>query len=343
MTSADVIDVPAESSSEWFLWSEAQGWGDGLPTIEPTEQRVGELLAGTKCAVADLVPMPPRYILPEPRVLAANAVMAGCGPEHFPVVLAAVRAVLAPSYNLRGTLATTHPCTPMILVSGPAVNSVNINAGGNCFGQGTRANAVIGRALSLILMNIGGAYPQQMDYATHGTPAKYTFCFGENSERSPWEDYHVRRGFDPTDSVVTVMSAEAPHNVNDHGSTSGEGILLTIAGTMAQAGSNNTHGPGPHFLVIGPEHAETLQQDKWSIEDIQSWLWEHARLPVDAVSEGNRKFYDGFGKQIVDGHYPIGPNPQELHIVVAGGAGKHSMYIPSFALTEVSHAKIEFS
>ena len=155
--------------------------------------------------------------------------MAGCRPEYFPVVLAALRGVLKDEYNLHGTLATTHPCAPMVMVNGPLRQTLDINCSSNCFGQGWRANATIGRALELILLNVGGAKPGVMDRSTHGSPAKYAFCFGENEEESPWEPYHVRRGFAPEDSVVTVMAGEPPHNINDHASSSAEGILTTIS------------------------------------------------------------------------------------------------------------------
>ena len=167
-------------------------------------------------------PVPPRQIVPTLQSLAANAVMAGCKPEYFPVVTAAMRGVLDPEYNLHGTLATTHSCAPMVMVSGPIRHELGINCGSNCFGQGWRPNATIGRALGLMLLNIAGAKPGEMDRSTQGNPAKYTFCFGENEEENPWTPYHVQRGFAPSDSVVTVMSGEGPHNLNDHGSTTGD-------------------------------------------------------------------------------------------------------------------------
>ena len=190
-------------------------------------------------------PVPPRQIVPTIQAMAANAVMAGCKPEYFPVVTAAMRGVLDPDFNLHGTLATTHSCAPMVMVSGPIRKELNINCGSNCFGQGWQANATIGRALGLMLLNIAGAKPGEMDRSTQGNPAKFTFCFGENEEENPWTPYHVQRGFAPTDSVVTVMSGEGPHNLNDHGSTTGDGLLTTFAGGMANPGANTVYGKGP--------------------------------------------------------------------------------------------------
>jgi len=268
--------------------------------------------------------------------------MAGCKPEYFPVVTAALRAVLHPDYNLHGTLATTHPCAPMLMVSGPIRKELNINCGSNCFGQGWRANATIGRALQLILNNVGGAKPGEMDRATHGSPAKFAYCFGENEEESPWEPYHVRRGFNAKDSIVTAMAAEPPHNINDHGSTSAEGLLTTIAGAIAQPGSNNIYGKGPMIIVIGPEHAQTIYRDGWkSIADLQQEIWKRSRVHVSRVSAENRASYEGSGHKVKDDHFHLTPTPQDMHIVVAGGPGKHSAWMPSFGGTMVNSIRIK--
>jgi hypothetical protein len=329
----EILDVPELDPAEWFAWAEDRGWGDGLPTVPPTEERVEAMLAGLPPDTAPLGPLPPSRLVPTLRAVAANAVLAGCRPADLPVVIAALSAVQAEAYNLHGTLATTHPCAPMVLVNGPVRTRVGLNAGGNCFGQGTRANAVIGRALALVLANVGGAKPGTMDRSTQGSPAKYTFCFAENEEESPWAPYHVRRGFEPGDSVVTVMAAEPPHNINDHGSTTGEEILTTVAATMAQAGSNNVYVKGPHLLVLGPEHAATLHRDGWTVDAVRDRLWERARIPVDRISPGNRRQFADWGIDPEGDHYTVSTGPEQLHVVVAGGAGKHSAWIPSFGST----------
>lgn len=329
----EVIDVPDLDPAEWFDWVQERGWGDGLPTVPPTEERVAAMLAELPAQPGELGPLPPSRLVPTLGSVAANAVLAGCRPADLPVVLAALRAVLTEEYNLHGSLATTHPCAPMLLVNGPARARLGLNSGGNCFGQGTRANAVIGRALALVLANVGGARPGTMDRSTQGSPAKYTFCFAEHEEASPWSPYHVRRGFAEGDSVVTAMAAEPPHNINDHGSTTGEEILTTVAGTMAQSGSNNVYVKGPHLLVFGPEHAATLHRDGWTVEAIRGWLWERARIPVDRVSPSNRSQFADWGVKPEGDHYPVSTGPEQLHIAVAGGAGKHSAWIPSFGAT----------
>jgi hypothetical protein len=284
--------------------------------------------------------MSPRRIVPTLRNIAANAVMAGCRPEYFPVVVSAVRAVLDPDYNLHGTLATTHPCAQMMIVSGPARQRLGINCGSNCFGQATKANATIGRALQLTLLNVGGAKPGNMDRATQGSPAKYSFCFGENEEESPWEPYHVRRGFAAGDSVVTVMAGEGPHNINDHASTSGKGLLTTIAGTVSQAGANVISADGPYFVVLGPEHAKTIHRDGWTIEDMQEMLYTATAVDISRVSEEQQKFYEDRTNRLIDGSYYLSRDPADIQILVAGGPGKHSAYIPSFGHNEACSMRI---
>ncbi|MGZ0189994.1 MAG: hypothetical protein ACKVH0_18655, partial [Alphaproteobacteria bacterium] len=273
MSEAEVIDLGELSPEDWNDHAIEQGWSDGFPLYAPTEDKVARFVEICRGDNEPFPPMSPRRVIPTLSSIAANAVMAGCRPEYFPAVVAAVRAVLNPEYNLHGTLATTHPCAPMIMVNGPIRNEIEINCGSNCFGQGWRANATIGRALQLTLLNVGGAKPGEMDRSTQGSPSKYAFCFGENEEESPWEPYHVRRGFAAGDNVVTTMPCEAPHNINDHGSTTGEGLLATIAGTISQTGANTIYGTAPYMVALGPEHAATLHRDGWTIEAMQEKLF----------------------------------------------------------------------
>ncbi|SVD64009.1 uncharacterized protein METZ01_LOCUS416863, partial [marine metagenome] len=234
----EIIDLGDIDPGHWNEYAMEQGWSDGFPLVMPTEDVVGRFVDMVRGDNEPLPPITPRLVIPTLETLAANAVMAGCRPEYFPAVLAAARAVLNPEYNLHGSLATTHSCAPMLMFNGPIRNEIDINVSSNCFGQGRQANATIGRALQLILLNVGGAKPGVMDRSTQGSPAKYAFCFGENEEESPWEPFHQRRGFAVDDSVVTAIPSEAPHNINDHASNSGVGVLTTIAGTISQPGAN---------------------------------------------------------------------------------------------------------
>ena len=338
---AEVLELPDMDPDTWADYVEAQGWTDGLPLVPPAEEAVARMMEGAR---GDNEPFPaitPRQVVPTLRSLAANAVMAGCRPEYFPVVLAALRGVLVADYNLHGTLATTHSCAPMIMVNGPLRRALNINCGSNCFGQGWRANAAIGRALQLILLNIGGGRPGVMDRSTFGSPAKYTFCFGENEEESPWPPYHVRKGFAPNDSVVTVMSAEPNHNLNDHGSTSGEGLLTTFAGAIASPAANTIYAKGPYFIIFGPEHAATLARDGWTVERIQQFLYEKARVPVFQVSRENQRIYEESGHLPEGGFYKVSPTPDDIHVAVAGGPGKHSAWVPSFGGTAAISVRVK--
>ncbi len=241
----EVIDLDDMDVEAFNDFATEQGWSDGMPLFVPTESKVAKFVETVRGDNRPYAPVPPRQIVPTVQALAANAVMAGCKPEYFPVVTAALRGVLEPDYNLHGSLATTHSCAPMVMISGPVRHELNINCGTNCFGQGRQANATIGRALGLMLLNVAGAKPGEMDRSTQGNPAKFTFCFGENEEENPWTPYHVQRGFAPTDSVVTVMSGEGPHNLNDHGSTTGDGLLTTFAGGMGQSRRQHDLRQGP--------------------------------------------------------------------------------------------------
>jgi hypothetical protein len=337
---SEFIELEDMDADAWNEYAEEQGWSDGLPLVLPTERAVERFVATAHGDNRPIPPVAPRQVVPTLSSLAANAVMAGCRPEYFPVVVASLRSVLEPDYNLHGTLATTHPCTNMVLVNGPIRNELGINCSSNCFGQGYRANASIGRALQLILLNIGGAKPGNMDRSTQGSPAKFAFCFGENEEESPWEPYHVRCGFAASDSVATTMASEGPHNINDHGSTSGEGLIVTMANTISNPGANTVKGKGPYFVAIGPEHAQTLARDGWTIATIQEALYERSRVAVERVSVENQKSFAEQDIPVVNGHYYVSPSPEQIHVVVAGGPGKHSAYIASFGGTCASSTKI---
>jgi hypothetical protein len=268
--------------------------------------------------------------------IATNAVMAGCRPEYMPVIVTAVRAVAEPAFNLNGMQSTTHPCAVFVLVNGPIGRELSINSGHNCFGQGRRANAAIGRAMRLVLQNIGGGTPGEGDKATQGTPAKYTYCIAENEAANPWEPLHVEQGFAPEDSTVTVAAAEGPHNIQEHFSTTGLSILQTMAGALRQSGSNNIgFRRGTPFVVFGPEHAETVARDGYSKEDVKRFLWEHSKLmAADWPSDWRKEPH--FASQLLDdfGHQDwtaVCMRPSDLYVIVAGGAGKHSCWLPTVA------------
>ena len=312
----------------------SRGWTDGLPVLPPTPERCEAMLAGRDAAeVAAIV---------EPRLgratfgkIAANAVMAGCEPAHFPVVLAAVRAMCEPEFNLKAIQSTTHPCTVACLVGGPIAETIGMNGAYNAFGQGNRANAAIGRALRLVLVNIGGASPGALDRSTMGSPAKYAFCFCENAEANPWPSHHEELGLDPQSSHVTVFGVEGPHNVNDHYGRSAEEILLTVAGTLASPGANNFYLEGQPVVVLGPEHAEVVAAGGFSKAQVREFLSEHAVVPRSVVSEAmidvleERMPHHLIGER-GEGGVRFITEPDDLIVLVAGGAGRHSAILPTF-------------
>lgn len=321
----------------------AKGWSDGLPVIPPTPERVERMLAFCdRDFEKPVARIPPRYGAATPIRVAANAVMAGCKPEYFPLVLLALEALAEEQYNLYGTQATTHPCTPFLIFNGPAAQEAGLNSGHNAMGNYFRANAAIGRAVRLALVNIGAAMPGTGDMATAGTPAKFTFCVAENEARNPWEPLHVELGFPREASTVTVVAAEGPHNINDHESLTAEGILTMVAGTMAITGSNNAYYAGQPVLAFGPEHAATVAGGGMSKADVKQWLFEHATLPLARFSKETieRRFRRKLAGQYADA--PLAApvrmvsRPEDLIVIVTGGAGKHSQYVPTFGNTRAA-------
>ena len=312
-------------------------WCDGLPIVPPTRERVDAMLAGARAdGGASVGLMPPLWREGTLEKLAVNTVMAGCEPACFPVIVAAVQAMLDPAFNLYGVQATTHPVAPLVIVSGPAARAIGLHSGAGLFGPGFRANATIGRAIRLILMNVGGAWPGRHDMATQGSPAKFSYAVAEREDASPWEPLHVGLGFSPEQSVVTVYGGEAPHNVNDHVSTTAAGILNNVSDVAATLGSN----VGWYFsqsqllVVLGPEHAATIAADGFARADVQRFVFEHARLPLGRLRLGGMwGMHDWplWMQKATDDSamLPQVPSPDDIFVMVAGGSGKHSAVVPN--------------
>jgi hypothetical protein len=310
-----------------------RGWTDGLPIVPPTETRVRELLKQTARDPREVVGvLPPRQGEATVEKIAANAVMAGCRPEYFPVVLAAIEALADPLFNLDSVQATTHPVAPLIVVNGPIARAIGLQAGYNAFGQGLRANVTIGRAVRLVLMNVGGGLPGAGDRATQGSPAKIAYCVAENEAESPWEPLHVEAGLPRDTSTVTVFGAEGPHNIQDHFSNTALGVLRTVAGAMGQAGSNNLLGRGGPLLSLGPEHAATIAKEGYTKQQVKEFLFEHARFPLKRLGlEYQRQQIERWSVvDAPDTMIPIVRRPEDLSVIVVGGAGKHSCWQPTF-------------
>jgi len=321
------IDIPDDPIAILDAFTE-RNWADGLPIIAPTAERVSAILDGRDGA-KNLGIMPPLWRQVTLEKLAVNAVMAGCEPRAFPIILAAVEAMLDRAFNLYGVQATTHPVAPLLVVNGAYGRQIGLHGGSGCFGPGFRANATIGRAIRLILLNVGGAWPGRYDMATQGSPAKFSYCIAENEAASPWGP--LAEG-----DTVTVYGGEPPHNVNDHVSTTASGILTTVCDTAVSLGSN----VGWYFsqsqllVVLGPEHARTIADDGFTRADVQRFVYEHARLPLGRLKlAGMWGMHDwpAWMNAVADPEalMPQVPSPDDVFVAVAGGSGKHSAVIPN--------------
>jgi hypothetical protein len=325
----------------------ARRWTDGLPFVLPTAERVQAMIAGAGRPGADVIAViPPRWAEATVENIAINAVMAGCLPQYMPVLIAAVQAACDPEFGLYSVQATTHPCAVLMLVSGPIVTDLGLNFSHGAFGPGFRANATIGRAMRLVLMNVGGGIPGHGDQATHGSPAKFSYCIAENEAATPWEPFRMTRGFDRNDSTVTVFSGEGPHNINDHMSTSAYTTLTVVADTMTTVGHNNAASVirGDVLVAFGPEHAHTIASGGLSKGDVQKFLFEQARNKVGKLklralykAENWPDWVDGADDEAL---CPIVAKPEDIHIVVTGGPGKHSAFIPTFGTSKSVTRKI---
>jgi hypothetical protein len=346
-TMTDVlVDGPGDVEA-FNRWAMENRWSDGLPLLPPTPQRVEQAVRASGRDASEVVMrVPPNWADATVEKVAANAVMAGCPPHCMPIVVAALQALAHPACNLYGSQATTHCCTAMVMVSGPLAAQAGMHWGSGAFGPGLHSNGAIGRAVRLALQNIGGAYAGEADRSTQGGPAKYTFCFAENEVDSPWPPLRVDLGFAPEDSTVTVLSAEAPHNINDHVSDEPRGLLLTFAQTIATMGKNNAYCRNSDYLVaFGPEHAAILGRHGWSRRDVQSFLYERARIPYRLWSAagmiGMLPMPHHFTGADGDFMVPMTDRPEDVLLFVAGGPGRHSSWIPSIGIGRSHTARIE--
>ena len=321
----------------------AQGWTDGLPVVPATEPMVRSMLE--QCAEApghSLGVMHPRNARVTLEKVAINAVMAGCRPEYFPVVVAAVKAVMRDEFNVAGVSSTTGGAAPVIIVNGPVASRLGINGDAGCFGPGYRANASIGRALRLLIRNIGGLVPGEMDKATLALPGRYTFCFSENEARSPWEPRHVELGRDANAGIVTVAGVRGVFPVMETTAATGVGVLNTIVGTMRYPGVSNYYqiGTGAQIvLVLCPEHAADIHASGFSKDDARQFIYHNARMPVgqlkDVAHYGNRNWPAWVDEDNPDTMVPIVRAPEDIAVVVAGGDGRHSAWLAGWGVTRM--------
>ena len=314
-----------------------KGWTDGLPVVPPSPASLARMLASTARAPTDgVATIAPDGGAATVEAVAINAILAGCLPEHFAVVLAAVEAIADEHLNLHALQTTTNPAAVMLLVNGPIARAIGINAKTNCLGPGTRANAVIGRAVRLVMLNIGGGIPGAVDEATHGQPGKYTMCFAENEDDTPWEPWHVEHGFAANESTVTAISVTGTQHVLDASSQDAAGIVQTLAGSCGNAGDLNAQIGGAPTLILGPEHAALLAKGGYTKAALKRALYERARVPLAAFSADTvrQRVRERRSRYFADGpdpvSVPVADSAADINVIVAGGPGAHSVYCPSF-------------
>lgn len=321
------------------------GITDGLPVVPPTAPRVDAMIESCgHAASAAVAVLPPSYEEVTWRDVAINAVMAGCAPEYVRIVAAAVEAIAAPEFNLLGIATTTGSATVCLVVNGPAAQAAGMNAAGNAFGPGNRANATIGRAVSLILQNVGGAKAGEIDMATLGQPGKYTFCFAENENESPWTPLHVERGYARDESVVTAFGVSGTVEVVDSESLKPEDLSQTFAQSMLIAGNvggAGLLGGGEPLIVVPPEHASVYSRAEWTKAQAKVAIFERARLSIDRLAPAQRERAIAGGA--ADGYLRVAAKPDDIMIVVAGGVGRKGAYVPTWSgTTKAVSKRIEF-
>jgi hypothetical protein len=305
------------------------GWTDGLPVIPPTGLRVDAMLAVLGDPDDVIASMPPSGAPVTHRALAANAVMAGCLPEYLPVLAAIVRAVCEAEFNLNGIATTTGPSTPFAVVSGPAAVQAGLNSGRGSLGPGWRANASIGRALRLLIGNVGGARPGEVSKSIMGQPGRYTMCIAENAARSPWEPLHVTLGLDAGQSAVTVLSATGTMNVLTPRSDV-DAMLTILADALAYLGNPNVvMGRGTVGVLVTPGHAAAMARAGLSKADVAAEIWTRSSIPIERFPASAHP--DPPYEFIVrDGRvYPVA-GPEHIYVIVAGGPEPtHATVVPS--------------
>ena len=278
------LAVPADIEPIEYCYE--RGWTDGLPVVPPTRERVLEMLEGTARDPAEMVGLiPPNRVECAIEKIAINAVMAGCKPEYLPVVIAAVEAALIPEFGLHGVVATTNAVAPVVMVSGPVARRIGMNAKGNALGQGNRANATIGRALQLVVRNVGGGRPGEIDRAVFGNPGKYTFCFAEDEDPA-WQSYPAERGFPPDASTVTLFTGDGVTPIIDHISREAADLADSYAGCLRALYHPGQVNDVSAFLIVAGEHAQVFHDAGWSKARLKDELMARLQVPLSEVVSG---------------------------------------------------------
>ena len=311
-------------------------WSDGLPVVVPTAERVATMLAATRRDPDELIGLvPPLMAHATVQTIAQHAVMAGCRPAYLPVIIGAMECLLEERFNLILLQATTSAGAPFILVNGPYAEEIGLNGGMGCFGPGFRANATIGRALRLIMMNLGGGLPGVTALSGFGGPWRYTYCVAENEAESPWPAYASTRGYTPEDNVITAIPLEGPVLVWDDASETHERLVVAIADMMSALGGSNIYRQADMAVVLSPQHAEIFSKAGLSRDDVHRLLIARARRPLGEIKRGGLWRGESgaarwpFNINLDDdtAFVPAIGDPADLHLIVAGGSGSPSSLV----------------
>lgn len=307
------------------------GWTDGLPVMPPTENSINAMLTAMELSAGEVVgEITARNVQITADKVAINAVLAGCLPEYMPVLLSAVRGICHPDFGFHGAATSTGGAVIAIIVNGPVVQHLGINARDNVFGPGFRPNATIGRALRLLMMNAIDTRPGRLDRSTLGNPGKYSLCFGEDEENSPWEPLHVEKGFNPADSTVTVFATEGSHQVYNHLSNDPETLCITMADAMANLGSMNIVGQQDIVVVFAGEHQKVFEAGGWTKSEVKLRLFKHASRTNAEIKRAGRMPGPVTASDENDCRHVV-RKPDDILVVSAGArAGAFSACLPGW-------------
>jgi hypothetical protein len=343
LTDAPIFELEDswEAINEWFLQNDLT---DGLPIVPPTEARVAAMIAYVERELgfkaSDVIgTLAPKNALATLEKIAANAVMAGCKPEYMPVIIACVKGVAEPIFNLDAVQTSTHNTSPLPIVNGPVCKAIDLNCGYNHTGSRWRATSTIGRALQLCMINIGGT-PGSINIHTQGHIARFEHCIAENEDENPWQPLHVERGYATDTSTVTLIPACPAAMIDDNGgSQTAKDLLRTLASSIAYVGNRNTNGEGQPLLILCPQHARLLANGGYSKTEVKRFIWEYGRIPFGSIPRGNlTSFSKKLLKQYADFDptfgVPIADKPEDIVIVVMGGTGTHSLSVQTRLASE---------
>jgi hypothetical protein len=331
----EITDLPDEiDPAAWPELSYRLNLTDGLPTFPPERSVVEALVAGSGRPGDSVIgEIPPRGGRATVLAVAANAAMAGCLPAHMPVVITALEAMLEPKFNLRGVVCTTHPCWPLVIVSGPIIEELAMETRESVFnGGGARANLAIGRTIRLVTWNLGGAYPRRPVQEVMGHPGRLAYCIAEDAVSSPWPALHAERGLNAPRGAVTVFGCEAPQVVLAWGTSGSSEIFLEqMADQMRARGNSNVHTMGEILVGFNPEMARALASEGWTRPKIQAFLWERARRrlgdirqnrdgsPAVAPADSYYWWPEWVDQSNPDEIIPVAHSPESIHVIVTGG------------------------